>query len=156
METKQALELKHLNPYPTGLILQQDMEQWHPSHFKEGETRVKDVVYKGFIESEYPSVFYDFIDKKGGGNDYINAFKPYLRPLSQLTQEIEHGGKIVNVLGDKLGLFQESVVGNKIVDFRNGIEIPFEHLEYRRVEILLKYHFDVFGLIEKGLAIEKK
>lgn len=80
--------------------------------------------------------------------------KLLLHPLSKLTDPIEHNGDKVDVLHE-LGLFQESVSGNSIVDFRTGNKIPYDCLEYGRIEILLQYHFDVFGLIEKGLALEK-
>lgn len=57
-------------------------------------------------------------------------FKPILSPLSDLTEDI---------------------LGN----FSYGFEIEnYKNMLYKDVEKLLELHFDVFGLIEKGLAID--
>lgn len=58
-------------------------------------------------------------------------FKPLLRPLSDLTKES----------------------GNHILDFRTGERIDILSLPYFIVEKLIECHFDVFGLIDQGLAL---
>lgn len=71
--------------------------------------------------------------------------KPLLRNLSDLTKEIEVNGEIIDV-----------------IDY---LKIPFglatmlcleniQNMPYRTFEKLLELHFDVFGLIDKGLAID--
>ncbi|WP_262246969.1 hypothetical protein [Parapedobacter soli] len=70
--------------------------------------------------------------------------KPILRPLSQLTQEIECNG--------------QKFVPSKALSMWNLEEITVQdipHIPVNLYELLLKWHFDVFGLIEAGLAIEK-
>lgn len=80
--------------------------------------------------------------------------RPILRPLSQLTQEIEHnGGRFVPV--DRLentyctlkvrATIEQLVKDNRWVN----------QCEYLLIQHLFEWHFDVFGLIDDGLAIEK-
>lgn len=70
-----------------------------------------------------------------------------LRPLSDLTKEIEHNGEKVNVyeiLGSVYQFYIDAILKG---------EIPINYLPYECIEILLKYHFDIHNLIEKGEAI---
>jgi len=141
-----TLQLKHLAPYlPYGL----KMKRVSINIAKDVEYTLKslskgtNVSFANCVESEH--VYY---------KDELMFWKPLLNPLSRLTGPIEHNGNEVDVLRE-LGLFKESVSGNSIVDFRTGDKIPYDCLEYGRIEILLQYHFDVFGLIEKGMALEK-
>ena len=72
----------------------------------------------------------------------IELFKPILRPLD-LTKEIEvNGVKFVpkdwlriNYIGENIGL-------------------NLATWSYRTIEKLYEWHFDIHGLIEKGLAID--
>lgn len=94
-------------------------------------------------------------------------FKPILRPLSQLMQEIEHNGEsFVPVEWFEIGDNE----GNNWFEFDNGnvklinnlssisehrIYHDINYLPFAVVQKLLSWHFDVFGLIDKGLAIKK-
>lgn len=71
--------------------------------------------------------------------------KPLLRPLSQINEVIEHNG--------------ERFVPSKRIDdmgyrFRYFVcvSIGIHALPYWVVRLMLSWHFDVFGLIEAGLA----
>lgn len=76
----------------------------------------------------------------------ISEIKPILRPLSDLTKEIEHNGERfvpMDVLYD---------------DFRETDLLHFNpndifNQSYNLVQKVLEWHFDVFGLIDKGLAV---
>ena len=84
----------------------------------------------------------------GSGGMWLaeSNFKPILRPLSNLTKEIEFNGeKFVPI--KKLG-YNENWVGLKS-HFENA-----EYLPYKDIQKLYEWHFDVHGLIEKGLAID--
>lgn len=73
--------------------------------------------------------------------------KPILRPLSDLTKEIEHNGEkfvTIHLLTNRHDINN----AYNIIDDCKG-----KRLEYYQMEVLFAYHFDVFGLIEKGLAI---
>ncbi|MFD2600184.1 hypothetical protein ACFSQ3_14595 [Sphingobacterium corticis] len=66
--------------------------------------------------------------------------KPILRRLSNLTKEIEHKGvKFVPI----------SILGG-FIDFSSG----YRFIDYWKVQLLIEWHFDVFVLIDAGLAID--
>jgi hypothetical protein len=69
---------------------------------------------------------------------FINQIKPILRPLSDLTKQ------------DNL-VFNVEIYSGLINNIQNQETTQWGVWEY---ELLLKNHFDVFGLIEKGLAID--
>ena len=76
------------------------------------------------------------------------TFKPILRPLSDLTTEIEINGikfvpiNILNYISDI-----HLRINGEIEGF-SGIPV------YDDFQKLFKWHFDVFGLIDAGLAID--
>lgn len=76
-----------------------------------------------------------------------DEFKLILRPLSDLTKEIEvNGERFVPI--NKFPSSWQRYTNNEIQV--NNIQA----LNYRTFQLLLEWHFDVFGLIEKGLAID--
>jgi len=90
--------------------------------------------------------------------------KPILHPLSDLTKPI----KVEGYNDGKEFVPMEELFGEvwkrndlfpcppKLFDMRNFIKgkTSLGILEYRIVEGLFKWHFDVFGLIEAGFAID--
>lgn len=95
----------------------------------------------------------------------MDGFKPILRPLSDLTKEIEVDGKkfipiermIIQFSSEykycdngMIKTFQS--LDDTILLFINNKIAPECH--YGIARVLFKWHFDVFGLIEKGLAID--
>ncbi len=81
---------------------------------------------------------------------YKHIYKPILRPLSDLTKEIEVNGNnfIPNI---------ESFIylGGRFLDITlEEDENRISKLPYDLMLKLFEWHFDVFGLIEKGLAID--
>jgi hypothetical protein len=78
----------------------------------------------------------------------ISRIKPILRPLSQLTEEISHDNQCFTPIDtlDMDFLQFEYFHSNKGLDLSK--------VTYLDVVRLLSWHFDVFGLIEQGLAIE--
>lgn len=93
--------------------------------------------------------------------DFVLKYcKPLLHPLLKLTQEIEHDGErffpsneFFLIFG--AGVNAASVINWKINFIDNILYTPYTSLSYDMVKKLFEWHFDVFGLIEKGLAIEK-
>ena len=80
----------------------------------------------------------DFIDSvQDWGDPYtIETFKPYLRPMSSMTEE-ENG--------------EYELIANRCIYTSTG----FIHLEAQfLIDWLNAHHFDYRGLIEKGLALE--
>ena len=133
------LELKHLAPYlPYNL----------------------QVEYKGEITT------IDALDSSGGvfvGKNRMVSFidiknvKPTLRPLSSMTEkELE---ELEDIIGCNFYIY---VSGGKIeieentTDPYNGKSSLKMETLHRVYEWLFSHHFDVFGLIDRGLAIEKE
>lgn len=89
----------------------------------------------------------------------INKIKPIFRLLSDLTKEIEHNGeKFIPI--DKIFIgHKEEQPMPQFMEYTykcaKGLVHPV-HLQYWITENLFKWHFDVFGLIEAGLAIKKE
>jgi len=100
---------------------------------------------------------------------HVISCKPILRPLSMLDKEIEVNGerfipiyKLWQLAGYELGRGQyiESCP-NYIKTSHLGIAIEFKinisdilSSNYNVVEKLCEWHFDIFGLIDAGLAIQ--
>lgn len=76
-----------------------------------------------------------------------NDFKPILRPLSDLTKEIEYNGErfVPNLHKD----FKIFVQADMDYFLSNIIFAPFIQIQH-----LFQWHFDVFGLIDAGLAVD--
>lgn len=78
--------------------------------------------------------------------------KPILRPLSDLDEEIEHNGEKF-VPYDKLKTVVSSEQWVKICETINEPKyIKIFDMPHWWVNLLYAWHFDIFGLIEKGLA----
>ena len=79
----------------------------------------------------------------------LDGVKPYLKPMSSMTEE-EDKERI------QLGIWRSSSINGfevtKITphDYEGYNSQPFQ----KALAFLLKNHFDIFGLIPKGLAIE--
>jgi hypothetical protein len=135
---KEKLELKHLAPY-----LPYDL-------------RLERISYKH--ERFKTLTGYDLCP-----DGEIDNIKLILRPLSDLTKEIEVNGekfvpieRLTKIFGGRPISFdgncfytkiQESVVRKK----EDLVPLHFSQLD--AFNKLFEWHFDIFGLIEKGLAI---
>lgn len=130
------LKLKHLAPYlPYKLML------WHENN-----------------KSKYPLVVgNDTLSIRGGLR--IDEFesegcKPILRLLSDLTKQMDNQDKITwidylwfEVIGTDSDCFDRS-------EFEILVEYDTTLAPYKVIEYLFSQHFDVFGLIEQGIAID--
>lgn len=149
------LEPKHIAPYlPYEVIVQSPVivytegENPIPSHedIQEGVLTVDDLK-----------------------ND-LGYLRPILRPLSDLTKEIErHGEKFIPIIA-LYPLFNKQppnveMICNQEVDYAEShyyggealkinTKYPLEN-RYDLLQKLFEWHFDVFGLIDEGLAIKK-
>jgi len=101
---------------------------------------------------------YGTLSEKDRWYDKNSLFKPILRPLSKLNEEIEHEGKKfkpIDVLSNWTSSFY-SLDGFYYSDDTGEMKkIELEQLEHFQFTKLISWHFDVYGLIELGLAIEK-
>jgi hypothetical protein len=127
------LELKHIAPYlPYGLKIMTDYD---------GIQKIQgmpDLFHVNYYDNE----------SDNGDEPHIEDIKPILRPLSDLTKEIE-------VNGEKFIPQQE--INHLDFDWLISSKEPYELVmktNYEDIVKLFEWHFDVFGLIEKNLAID--
>ena len=83
----------------------------------------------------------------------IENIKPILRPLSDLTKEIEVNGINMNPLVN-LKIQGYNLNFDDDFTFEDFINGNFLNNSYGFIQLLLCWHFDIYGLIEKGLAID--
>lgn len=121
------LELKHLAPYlPYGLNI---------LHWNGNAKEYIEILQVLHLENRHVL-----------GSD---KHKPILRPLSDLTKEIEH-------YGEKFVPIDNFIYKTSVEDFTEFTEQKHNlthGLKYADIQLLLEWHFDIFGLIEKGLAV---
>ena len=141
------IELKHLAPYlPYGVHLMNEYGNWH----------------------------HKTTDTYWNIKDILN-YKPILRPLSDLVKNIEINGDNfiplfhfakMQIADDELDRLYIETDNKTFFNcmYHTGSEdddlvVYFDSYNilltpYERITELLKMHFDVFGLIDKGLAID--
>jgi hypothetical protein len=128
------LELKHLAAY-----LPYDLK---------GKYKLQDV------DENYPEEIRDKLLTSSNLDFFIEYCKPILRPLSDLTKEITiKGEKFVPIEY----IENNSHVGfdcNKMLLQLNENHNWIYHFDYYIVMYLIEWHFDIYGLIDEGLAID--
>ena len=81
-----------------------------------------------------------------------NINKPWSLTINSIDFALENQNKpILRPLSDLINNEFEKELGHFTPDFKFNLD----DTEYKFIEKMLKLHFDVFGLIEKGLAIDK-
>jgi hypothetical protein len=145
------LELKHLAPYlPYGLKVQgvKHREKFNNS---------SNYLLNGLALQDCGNAKYEFIHK----GELIFAmvsdknWKPILRPLSDLTKEITVNGE--DFVPYEHHIFIEAMTANEYLEYLCEAKADLSEdrlLPYSIVHLLFEWHFDVFGLIDKGLAID--
>lgn len=78
-----------------------------------------------------------------------NRFKLILRQLSDLYLNLQEHDEIRDEFSEyHWDIFETSfLLGLKPIN-------RFDHVTYSQAQLLFKHHFDLFGLIDKGLAID--
>lgn len=126
------LELKYLAPYlPYGILITK--KEWNSA-----------LKMACIDDSVLETISMDTIIR-------INALL-ILRSLSDLTKEIEHNGERFIPINKLIGLYGWDILWKNRNDISN---INTSSLPYATVKHLFEWHFDVFGLIDAGLAIYK-
>lgn len=142
------LELKHLAGYlPYGLkfISRNDFgSQWLLIGIKIDE--------KFPLE---PTLLSERKDYKNTINIWSRNAKPILHSLSDLTKEIEvNGEKFVPADIINNDFFWDYVSNNMRALVKDECYILVGYLPALVVDKLLEWHFDIYGLIDEGLAID--
>ena len=137
------LELKHLAGYlPYGLKV-----------FRENKSVPSDAfVIKGATKENV------FLSENGLVVVDIDRIKPILRPLSGLTKEIEVNGEkfvpIERLRKEYSGFYFESNPELLIKSKNTNLYVSLNWTNEFQQK-LYEWHFDIYGLIEKNLAIDK-
>lgn len=84
----------------------------------------------------------------------IKLSRPILRPLSDLTKKIEYDGREFIPYNELVDVY-----GFEHIERANKVNLQIEDYVVRRcsyylIQKLLEWHFDIFGLIPKKLAID--
>jgi hypothetical protein len=154
---KEKLELKHLSAYLAyGLKFQSSMDKPFEEYGRQ-PTWTFDGMTKLFGD-------YCLNTLENSDAYSIQLVKPILRPLSDLTKEIEVNGEKFVPLSVLVEKFRPLSRDLSIYLFNGSICIGIETEDYSQtidlfdgfliIQKLIKWHFDIFGLIEKGLAID--
>lgn len=134
------LEVKHLAPYlPYGLKL-----QYVVRGVVQSTGIMRSISHNDF--ETHPTM----VNINYQGEEHIWMFRPILRPLSDLTKEIEE--KFVPI--EKCGYcsLEDCTNESEIEEITSSHILGFMPFNY--FDKLLEWHFDVFGLIPNGLAID--
>lgn len=95
---------------------------------------------------------FDFVEKKNGLNMqvYLSEVKPYLFPLTNLTEEQRNyiSKLLINTRNEFSPYGKINMVGCDNL-FISTVKQADELIKY-----CITHHFDINGLIEKGLAID--
>ncbi len=97
------------------------------------------------------SSIYGFIEDVLNNSPYeIKEIKPYLRPISSMTEDEKEEIKALGAEFSPLGSIRFRIEE----DENDGFEYGYQWLDI--LDFLNSHHFDYRGLIEKGLALEAK
>jgi hypothetical protein len=132
------LELKHIAPYlPYGL-------------------KIASKSLSGVITNTYIMELENYNDC-GIGNVVFGINQiPILRPLSDLTREIEVNGENIVPITEllKISSFDvDKMNWEEQLDY-SYIYCELQSINWYDIQLLLEWHFDIFRLIEQGLAID--
>lgn len=139
------LELKHIAPYlPHQLQILTPNCEGHLS------------ILKGLKSNKFDQLCIRDSDDKWWINSSV---KPILRPLSDLTKEIQTiHGEVFIPYKDIENQFNIEGLNNNLyylVKREDDGNVFISLIEnYQIIQILFQWHFDIFGLIENGLAID--
>ena len=139
------LEAKHLAPYlPYGLKLQYIVRE------NVKQTGIMKSISHNESETHPTRVSIEF-----NNEEHIWMFKPILRPLSDLNKQIKRDENLLVTPSRAFSLVKDEE-GNWCDEFSADYgESPTAKVDVTQMNFwLFEYHFDVFGLIKAGLAID--
>lgn len=102
-------------------------------------------------------LFIELTDRDIDGNAFasistskLDMVKPYLRPLSSITNEEKKG--LFEAIGKDMDLLEETL--DKEPLFRYGDNLYYGNPIHYELDFLISHHFDYLDLIPMGLALE--
>lgn len=141
----EKLEMKQIQNYlSAGVQFISSMDVPFDEHFKNPKWTL-DGTNKLFGD-------YCLLTKENNDAYAIHTCKLILHPLSRLTEPILDGNTPIDWLQDEYFTLTLHEQCKRILEDERWIN----HCDWLLIQHLFEWHFDVFGLIEKGLAIEKQ
>lgn len=142
------LELKHLAAYlPYELNVSYEKKTLLGKLVNDKISTIGTIDCTKYLAWTYDGKFLSQFDIVGKGFN-MDEIKPILRPLSDLTKEVEIRGKVfVPII--KIGFENKKDIANFLIFTIKNLHVP-----YCEMQKLLEWHFDIFGLIESNLAID--
>jgi hypothetical protein len=138
------LELKHLAPYlPYGLEVKTDKWIEEIGSIDGITGNLKDIRLTLIINRDKEKT------KAITWTPLMEHCKPILRPLSDLTKVIQHNGD------EFIPYIEYNYISDFLEELSTLDHTYMGHVQYKVINVLFELHFDVFGLIEKELAIDK-
>lgn len=144
-------------------LLLQDLSAKLPYGVKAEHPYAKEALVLGIIERKGYKCGIRYIDVITDKQTYpIRYIKPYLRPMSSMTED-EKKDLLVTIVGNKgskyFRVLQDGSIDNTDATIQdlNKFNMHWVNFDKDTVTLYLdwlnKHHFDYRGLIEKGLAI---
>ena len=158
----EKLELKHLAPYlPYGLKMCERIKRINEKTLEEYEMSYGQGEIFSYIGSTTPYIIWDN-GRNGTQKTFLSSFtsdkayKLLLRPLSDLTKEIEHNERTFVPYESKILVDFMTITEEMDCLYESSHDISKDYqMPYYIIEQLIAWHFDVFGLLYAGLAIKK-
>ena len=126
----QFLQIKHLAAYlPYGLPITNGYRD--------------DLIMFGIKSHSIYSYFFVNGAEKSTVSNFLESY-PFLKPLSDLKDVVSPEMSEINT---------DTLIAIEISEFANK-KISLHNLSYAAYEELLRNHYDVFGLLEKNIAID--
>jgi hypothetical protein len=140
------LELKHLSPY-LPYKLKCELLNYKSDYVGEKYGIINGFYYLG------GEVHYTFKDRSTAGKTR-DLIKPILRPLSDFNKFTNINGVDFYPLNEIHKIFNGSIDCYKVKKMWKFNDWNTKNIQYGIFIKMIEWHFDVFGLIEKGLAID--
>ena len=139
-EENLRVEIKNVSPYlPYGLKIQ---------HITTKEIKIVNGIYEQYKDG----TFIYYWNENYGTINASSHYKLVLRPMSNLTKKIEIDGvDIIPIEGMFLPCGERETLTSWADENKCWLGTQVSYLVY---ENLFELHFDVFGLIDKGLAVD--
>lgn len=154
------LELKHLAPYlPYGLMVQLSQKGIFnlDEEFPQPHNEICEITNILKCNNEWQVEISEVAGDDSFGLIDLDEIIPLLLPMSSLYTKITHNGKTFipqkeldwGSWNDEIGYIVSSEYGENPRVAINVLDFIDDYYK------LLEWHFDVFGLIDKGLALDK-
>lgn len=154
----EQLKLEHITPYlPYGLkakLSREGIYNLDSEFFNEYSNSICTITDLNIYQGKLSGSMSVDISTRGYSFDFdeLSEINILLRPMSDLILQINHNGDNLIPINKMKHIYGWDYLWYNVIS--NKEEFNVNALKYSCVKKLLSWHFDIFGLIEKGLAID--